>query len=58
MTYLISTLIFAVVGTAQLNIFEIEGIFQRKIELFSIFLQLPLNAHNMRFCQQVNLAAD
>ena len=27
MTYLISTLIFAVVGTAQLNIFEIEGIF-------------------------------
>ena len=27
MTYLISTLIFAVIGTAQLNIFEIEGIF-------------------------------
>ena len=27
MTYLISTLIFAAVGTAQLNIFEIEGIF-------------------------------
>ena len=27
MTYLISTLIFAVVGTTQLNIFEIEGIF-------------------------------
>ena len=27
MTYLISTIIFAVVGSAQLNIFEIEGIF-------------------------------
>ena len=27
MTYLISTLIFAVVGSSQLNIFEIEGIF-------------------------------
>ena len=27
MTYLISTLIFAVVGTSQLNIYEIEGIF-------------------------------
>ena len=27
MTYLISTLIFAVIGTSQLNIFEIEGIF-------------------------------
>ena len=27
MTYLISTLIFTIVGTSQLNIFEIEGIF-------------------------------
>ena len=27
MTYLISTIIFAVIGTSQLNIFEIEGIF-------------------------------
>ena len=46
MTYLISTLIFAVVGTAQLNIFEIEGIFSNAhINALEDHIEESINRH-------------